>query len=281
MGPNGCVCTQGWVGVDCSLSCGACSPAHGLCVVSNDTLVIPATGPGGSIIQTYDPLASTVLCLCTVDADGVVWTGNNCDAPCPCGPSALDGATHGACSTALSADRQSAVSTCSCDDGWIGQDCGSPCPACSQHGTCMLPAGYLSFLGALGLEPGSSGPPGPGLAARLNVTAVCQCDNSTSNALLGRGYTGDDCSVACAPCSVGTCTSPDGFCTCLTGYVGSVCDKPCNGNGLIVYPVRLVFFLAWTQWAAAAGNQGMNYYALSSPTRLVAGVQLDLQRLRL
>jgi hypothetical protein len=67
------------------------------------------------------------------------------------------------------------------------------------------------------------------------VNGTCACDSSVENVFGGLGYAGDDCSVPCRPCDMGTCR-PDGSCQCFPGYSGWRCQDQCNGAGIILFP---------------------------------------------
>ena len=67
------------------------------------------------------------------------------------------------------------------------------------------------------------------------VNGTCACDSSVENVFGGLGYAGDDCSVSCRPCDMGTC-QPDGSCECFPGYSGWRCQDQCNGAGIILFP---------------------------------------------
>ena len=88
-----------------------------------------------------------------------------------------------------------------------------------------------------------------------SMVGACACSMDIPNRLGGLGFAGDDCSVACRLCSVGTCAA-SGICVCKPGYIGVDCSVQCSGNGVVTWPA-VGTAAAAAAWDAARGP----YYA--------------------
>lgn len=169
---------------------------------------------------------------------------------CPRGGPTLD-----VCSARGKCVVQRGVATCVCEQGFMGNNCGLPCPGaeagsvCGDQGHCEVNEAGTStrcickdgFLGdSCTIEcpgTGEDGRPcnGKGKCALEENNAVCTCPP---------GFMGHDCSLKCPTdlygnvCSgVGKCVEKeheDGVlgtaCECQDGYVNFNCDASCPRN---------------------------------------------------
>jgi hypothetical protein len=141
---------------------------------------------------------------------------------------------------------------CVCDVGFVGSDCGIPCPGyavdalgtasvCTKNGLCLLDGSCLCNSGYSGVSCNTSCPSiasdsTPCSNLGLCVDGACKCFP---------GFTGVSCALECKggsenPCSLNGDCQLDGSCVCFPGFRGEACSvecpggskNPCNGNGV-------------------------------------------------
>ncbi|KAH9492073.1 hypothetical protein Btru_026753 [Bulinus truncatus] len=111
----------------------------------------------------------------------------------------------GTCGALLRADHLQC--TKSCDVGYSGTNCSSPCPTNCKTGECDVQSGQCTG----GCKAGYDGD---------------KCENACSS-----GYYGENCKERCSiNCKTENCDSKSGICHdgCKSGYVGDKCDRPCS-----------------------------------------------------
>ena len=226
-----CACFPGFTGKLCDVQCPGCDGAHGTCGLTPRSELSWNTGT-----NRYDIVETTCTCA-------EWWMGANCTIPCPC---AKGGFANGNC--VIDTAKQDAgnvpdseLGRCVCDPGWTGADCTIECPPCTAgSGDCVPPKGLEAGIGELLNDILTSSTIGTEedrarALVEARVTGLCECRMGLTNYRGGVGYTGDACSVPCAPCDKGTCMS-DGTCQCFIGYGGPRCDRECSAHGVIVFP---------------------------------------------
>uniref|UniRef100_A0A8C3XK94 Platelet endothelial aggregation receptor 1 n=1 Tax=Chelydra serpentina TaxID=8475 RepID=A0A8C3XK94_CHESE len=143
---------------------------------------------------------------------------------------------------------------CTCQPGWHGGDCSSPClagtwgPGCNETCRCVNGAACSPVSGACSCaagwhgsrcqDPCANGAYGPGCSSHCDCSHADTCSPVTGQCHCLPGWTGPRCSRACddgfwgrncsQPCACkngAACSSEDGSCSCAPGYRGPACQR--------------------------------------------------------
>jgi tenascin len=160
---------------------------------------------------------------------------------CTCAPPAPTHASH-----------TLTLFSCVCDVGFVGYDCGIPCPGytedalgtptvCTKQGLCLPDGSCLCSSGYSGASCNMTCPSIASFSTPCSnlgtcVDGVCRCFP---------GFTGINCGLECKggsdnPCSLNGDCQLDGSCVCYPGFRGESCSiecpggaqNECNGNGV-------------------------------------------------